>query len=193
VRLPEPESATPGSPGGPCTSPARAPLAPRPAKTAAQIAAASLYRIVCLPSLGRPMASTAVQETLVWLTEVVNLARRSTLSDLANVRLGSVDRAGSVVTGPVLRGSAQPAGEDSTPRRASSYFLAALLPAAMITKTAKAIKAHQATLSVSFCHFRTSHMVLNPNLRGSGRSRWAAEAPGRVTEGICRWRFSGPC
>jgi hypothetical protein len=39
-----------------------------------------------------------------------------------------------------------------------AYFLAAWLPAAMITNNAKAISAHQAMLSVSFCHFRTSHM-----------------------------------
>jgi hypothetical protein len=35
----------------------------------------------------------------------------------------------------------------------------------MITKTAKATNAHQAMLKVSFCHFRTSHMSLNPNER----------------------------
>jgi hypothetical protein len=29
----------------------------------------------------------------------------------------------------------------------------------MITKTAKATNAHQAMLSVSFCHFRMSHMA----------------------------------
>jgi len=39
-----------------------------------------------------------------------------------------------------------------------AYFFAARLPAAMITKTAKATKAHQATLSVSCCHFTMSHM-----------------------------------
>jgi len=39
VRLPEPENATPGVPGGPCTSPASAALAPRPVTTAAQTAA----------------------------------------------------------------------------------------------------------------------------------------------------------
>jgi hypothetical protein len=38
------------------------------------------------------------------------------------------------------------------------YFFAVRLPAAMITKTAKATNAHHATLSVSFCHFRMSHM-----------------------------------
>jgi hypothetical protein len=41
---------------------------------------------------------------------------------------------------------------------AVSYFFAAWLPAAMITKTAKATNAHQATLNVSFCHFRMSHI-----------------------------------
>ncbi len=39
-----------------------------------------------------------------------------------------------------------------------SYLLAAWLPLAMITKIAKAIKAHQATLSVPFCHIRISHI-----------------------------------
>jgi len=33
----------------------------------------------------------------------------------------------------------------------------------MITSSAKPITAHQATLSASFCHFRTSHMSANPN------------------------------
>ena len=41
----------------------------------------------------------------------------------------------------------------------ASYFFAARLPAAMITSNAKATNAHQATLSVSFCHLRTSQMV----------------------------------
>jgi hypothetical protein len=39
-----------------------------------------------------------------------------------------------------------------------AYFFAARLPVAMITKIAKATNAHQATLSVLCCHFRTSHM-----------------------------------
>jgi hypothetical protein len=45
VRLPEPEKATPGVPGGPCTSPAKAAPALSPATTAAQIATANLLRM----------------------------------------------------------------------------------------------------------------------------------------------------
>src|SRR5919108_1126005 len=45
VLLPEPENATPGVPGGPCTSPAKAALVMRAATMAAQIAAASCLRI----------------------------------------------------------------------------------------------------------------------------------------------------
>jgi hypothetical protein len=43
VRFPEPENATPGVPGGPCTSPADAALAPAPATATAQLAVASKY------------------------------------------------------------------------------------------------------------------------------------------------------
>lgn len=45
VCFPEPENATPGVPGGPATSPARAALALRPATMAAHIAAAKVLRI----------------------------------------------------------------------------------------------------------------------------------------------------
>jgi hypothetical protein len=46
----------------------------------------------------------------------------------------------------------------------------------MITKTAKATSAHQATLSVSFCHFRTSHIprTLVRALRRSRRAKRGA-------------------
>ena len=69
-----------------------------------------------------------------------------------------------------------------------SYFFAAWLPAAMITKIAKATNAHQATLSVSFCHLRMSHMRLNlasfdarPSHRGSESS--ASPSTAAATEG----------
>lgn len=57
----------------------------------------------------------------------------------------------------------EPAARQARPRKdeqssGRAYFFAARLPAAMITKITKAINAHQATLSVSCCHFRTSHM-----------------------------------
>jgi hypothetical protein len=56
------------------------------------------------------------------------------------------------------------AGRDAASASAAPrYFRAERLPATMITSSAKPITAHQATLSVSFCHFRTSHMAANPN------------------------------
>jgi hypothetical protein len=45
--------------------------------------------------------------------------------------------------------------------RGVRYF-AARAPAAMITKSAKPIIAHQAMLSVSSCDLRTSHMTQTP-------------------------------
>jgi hypothetical protein len=45
---------------------------------------------------------------------------------------------------------------------AIARYFAARAPAAMITKSAKPIIAHQAMLSVSLCHLRTSHMTQNP-------------------------------
>jgi hypothetical protein len=50
VLFPEPEKATPGVPGGPCTSPANAAPAPTPTNAAAQSAASiDLVRITYLP------------------------------------------------------------------------------------------------------------------------------------------------
>jgi hypothetical protein len=63
VSTPEPEKGTPAVPGGPVTSPARAAPVLRPATTAAQIVAANILRIVCLPLLmDAPMASAAKEE-----------------------------------------------------------------------------------------------------------------------------------
>jgi hypothetical protein len=45
---------------------------------------------------------------------------------------------------------------------AIAHYFAARAPAAMITKIAKPIIAHQAMLSVSLCHLRTSHMTQTP-------------------------------
>lgn len=45
---------------------------------------------------------------------------------------------------------------------AIARYFAARAPAAMITKSAKPIIAHQAMLSVSLCHLRTSHMTQTP-------------------------------
>jgi hypothetical protein len=56
----------------------------------------------------------------------------------------------------------------------AAYLFAARLPAAMNTKTATATSAHQAMLSVSCCHFRTSHMPGTPPPRDiphAGRAR----------------------
>jgi len=46
--------------------------------------------------------------------------------------------------------------------RGAGYFLPARLPAAMITSRAKPSIAHQAMLSVSFCHLTTSHTTFKP-------------------------------
>ena len=45
-------------------------------------------------------------------------------------------------------------------RLSVAYLLAARLPAAMITRSAKASSAHHAMLSVSLCHLRMSHIAL---------------------------------
>ena len=69
-----------------------------------------------------------------------------------------MDRAGCRRNRPAVAGKRSIGRREFDPAPAASYLPAALLPAAMITKIAKATNAHQATLSVSFCHFRTSHM-----------------------------------
>jgi hypothetical protein len=51
VRTPEPENGTPGVPGGPMTSPAKALLALRAVTIAAPIAAATFLRMWVLPFL----------------------------------------------------------------------------------------------------------------------------------------------
>jgi hypothetical protein len=51
---------------------------------------------------------------------------------------------------------------DGTAVVAIAHYFAARAPAAMITKIAKPIIAHQAMLSVSLCHLRTSHMTQTP-------------------------------
>src|SRR6266508_3614049 len=67
VLLPEPEKATPGVPGGPATSPAKAAPALRPATTAAQIAAANVFRIMCLP-VWTPPWRRPQKSSLIWKT-----------------------------------------------------------------------------------------------------------------------------
>src|SRR6266511_2360289 len=68
VLLPEPEKATPGVPGGPATSPAKAAPALRPATTAAQIAAANVFRIMCLP-VWTPPWRRPQKSSLIWPTK----------------------------------------------------------------------------------------------------------------------------
>jgi hypothetical protein len=41
-------------------------------------------------------------------------------------------------------------------------YFAARAPVAMTTRSAKAINAHQAMLSVSLCHFKMSHIAAEP-------------------------------
>jgi hypothetical protein len=58
VGFPDPENATSGVPGGPCTSPARAALALRHATAAAQIAAANVLRMTSSPFVLSPKLAT---------------------------------------------------------------------------------------------------------------------------------------
>ena len=64
--------------------------------------------------------------------------------------------------GAPTRKHVAPRAPTARPSVAIAHYFAARAPAAMITKIAKPIIAHQAMLSVSLCHLRTSHMTQTP-------------------------------
>ena len=61
-----------------------------------------------------------------------------------------------------MQASQHDPGGSCTARICPLDYFAARAPAAMTTRSAKAINAHQAMLSVSLCHLRMSHIAAEP-------------------------------